>query len=106
LGGHRLLFYGILQQFDQAVGQTLRFSRRIKPNCQIFALRHLPKINQVGAHDWHSMGACEMRHSATSRRRGIRHHSNARALEKIGQRFFRNVSAKFDPGISSALPPD
>jgi len=64
---HRELFLAILQHFDQAISEALRITRRIKLDCQVFTVGHLPKIRQVGANDGHSVSARQMGDAAGSR---------------------------------------
>lgn len=89
-----LLF--VLQQFNQAIGQSLRVAGRIELDRKIFSLRHLPEVGEIGADDRHSVSTRQVRDAAASGGRGVRHDGHARALKQIGQGVFRNIAAKFD----------
>jgi hypothetical protein len=54
---HPLLFLRILQKLKEAICQSFGISRRIKFDREFFALCHLPEIRDVGADDWHAVGA-------------------------------------------------
>jgi hypothetical protein len=68
LDRHGLLLLGIGQKIDQPLRQVLRAARFIKLNGKLFAVGHLAKIREVGAHDRNPIGACQVRDSAASRR--------------------------------------
>jgi hypothetical protein len=74
LHGHRLLLLGVGQKIDQPLREVLRAARFVKLNGEFFPVRHLAEICQVGAHDRNPVGACQVRHSAASRRRRVRHY--------------------------------
>jgi hypothetical protein len=80
---HGLLFRRILEELDQAIGQSLGVARRVELNRQILILRHLAKVLEIGAHNRHTVGTCQMRHPAASRGGRIGHHGHAGALEKV-----------------------
>jgi hypothetical protein len=63
---HRLLLVGIGQEIDQPLRQVLRAAGFIKLNRQLFAVGHLAKICQIGAHNRNAIGACQVGHSTAS----------------------------------------
>jgi hypothetical protein len=88
---------------DQAVGKTLSIPWRIKLDSELFSLRHLPEVNQIGANDRYTISARQVRDAAASRGRRVGHDRDGGALKQIGQRVFRNVSAELDSRIPGAL---
>jgi hypothetical protein len=78
---HHLLLLGILQQVDEALGETLSVSRRIKLDGQFLVLPHLPEVRQVSADDRHTISAGQVSNAAAPRGRGIGHDRNGRALK-------------------------
>jgi hypothetical protein len=72
---HRFLLCGIRQEIKQAICQVLRLPGLIELDCNIFTIRHLAKIGQIGANDRNSIGACQVRYTTTSRGRRIGHYS-------------------------------
>jgi hypothetical protein len=66
--GHRLLFFGIFQKSNQAVGQVSCISWAIEFNGELFAIRHFAKVGEIGAYDRHSVSACQMGDATASRR--------------------------------------
>lgn len=45
---HPVLLFRVLKEVRQAVGESLRISRRIKLNGEFLALRHLPEVGNIG----------------------------------------------------------
>jgi hypothetical protein len=74
LDRHRLLFGRILEESDETIGQSLTVCSLMKLNRQFLAIRHLPEVGQVRAHDRNSIGAGQMGHATAARGRGIGHH--------------------------------
>lgn len=62
---HVLLFGGIRQKTDQTIREIFGLARLVKFNRHSLAVRHLAKIFQIGANNWDSVGASQMRDSAT-----------------------------------------
>lgn len=93
---HGLLPLFILQQFDQAIRQTLRVSRWVKLDREIFTLRHLPEVRKVCRHDRHAIRAGQVGNTTASRGRRVRHDCHARTLKQVRQSIFRNVPQKLN----------
>lgn len=66
---HPVLLFRVLKKVRQAIGQALGISRRIKFDGQFFPLRHLPEIGNIGRDNRHTVGACQVRNAAATRRR-------------------------------------
>jgi hypothetical protein len=81
LDRHRLQLLRIFEQVGQTIRQSLNIPWRIKLNCQLLALRHLPEVEQIRANNRHSIRARQVSHSAASRRRRIWHHGNGGRLK-------------------------
>jgi hypothetical protein len=75
----------------------------VKLNGDVFAVRHLAKIRKIGAYDWNSIGARQVRNSAAAGRRRIRHDGNRRTLKKIGQAIFIQITGKLHSRIVGPL---
>lgn len=104
LDRHSLLLFAVLQKVEQAARKSLGISWWVKFDGQFLALCHLPEIGDVGGYHRNPVRTCKMCHTAASRRRGVRHNRNRGRLEQLGQIIFRNVTAKLDALIPSALP--
>jgi hypothetical protein len=61
-----VLLFRILKKVPQAIGQSLRISRRIEFDRKFFALRHLPEIGNVGRDNRHTVSACQVRNTAAT----------------------------------------
>lgn len=81
----------------------MRISGRMEFHGQLLAQGHLPEIRKIGADDGDAVSTGKMSHAATARRRGIGHHRDTGALKEGFQSFFRDVPAKFNSWVSSAL---
>jgi hypothetical protein len=103
LGGHFFLFRRIHQKTSQAVGKIFRASWFVKLDGELFSIRHLAKIGEIGTNNRHTISASKMRDPATTGRGRIGHNRHARALEQCRQCFFRHVSGELDFRISLAL---
>jgi len=97
------LLCGIGQKTDETICQILGIARLVEFNCHSFAVRHLAKIFQIGAHDRNAVGAGQVRDSAATCGRGVRHNRDRGALEKIGQIVFVDVAGEFDFRICRTL---
>jgi len=100
---HSLLSRRIAQEADQAIGQILGIARLIELNGHAFAVRHLAKILEVGAHNGNAIGAGEMSHAAAAGRRRVRHDRNRRTLEQIRQSILMHVAGEIDVRIVGTL---
>ena len=100
---HGFLLRRIGQELGEDVGQILGLSGLVKLNGDVFAVRHLAKIRKIGAYDWNSIGARQVRNAAAAGRRRIRHHGNRRTLEKIGQAIFIQIAGKLHSRIVGPL---
>jgi hypothetical protein len=103
LGCHRLLLCRVGQKANQASSQVLRVPRLIKINRQLFTVRHLAEVRQVGTHNWNAVSASEMCNAATTRRRGVRHDRDGRPLEHIRQSILLHVAGELNIGLADAL---
>jgi hypothetical protein len=101
---HRLLLSRIRQKTNQAVCQVLSIAGLIKLHRQLFAIRHLPEIRKIGAHDRHSIGTGKMRDTTAPGRRGIRHHGDRSTLKQNGQMVLMHVTGELDGMIPDTLP--
>jgi hypothetical protein len=45
---HPVLFFRVLQEVRQAIGESLRISGRVKFDGEFLALRHLPEVGNIG----------------------------------------------------------
>ncbi len=100
---HGLLFRRIREKSNQALRQIVGVTGLIELNRHALPVGHLAEIFKVCADNRHAVSACQVRHSATSGRRGIRHHRDRRALEKIRQALFVHVAGKFNARIAGTF---
>jgi hypothetical protein len=78
---HPLLLLRILQQVDEAFGETLSVSWWIKLDGQFLPQSHLPEVGQISGNDRHAVSAGQVSHAAATRRRRIGHDRDGRALK-------------------------
>jgi hypothetical protein len=100
---HRLLLHRVLKKADQTICEISSIPSFVKSDRQFLSFRHLPKVGQVRTNNGHTVSAGQMRDSAATCRRGIRHHSDGRSLEKIGQIVLVNVAREFNSRIPLPL---
>ncbi len=102
---HGLLPFRVGQELNQAAGQIQRISSFVKLDRQLFTVRHLAKIRQVGANDGYSVGTGQMCDTAATGRRRIGHDCNRAPLEEIGQIILMHVAGELYRRIAGAFFP-
>ncbi len=101
--GHRTLLGWISEEADETSGQIRGIAGLVKLNRHPFAVGHLAKILEIGAHDGNAVSASQVRNSAATGRRRVGHHGNRRALKKIRQSILMNIAGEFNSRISRIL---
>jgi hypothetical protein len=100
---HCLLAGRVSKEANQASGQILSVAGFVKLNRHPLAIGHLAKILKVRAHDRNSVGTGQVRDTAATRGRRVRHDRDGRVLEKIGQSILMHVAGEFDFRVCRAL---
>jgi hypothetical protein len=99
---HGLLPGWILEELNQAVGESLRVPGGIKFDGELLSLCHLPEVRQISADDGHAVSACQVRDAAASGGGRVRHDCDCGFLKQVWQRIFRNIAAELDARIIRA----
>ncbi len=73
---HGLLLFRVGQKASHAIRQILRVTGFVKFNCQFFSIGHLPEVREIGAHNRHTIGACQVSYATAPRGRRIWHNSD------------------------------
>jgi hypothetical protein len=63
---HPVLLFRVLKEVRQAIGESLRISRRIEFNGEFLALRHLPEVGNIGRDNGYTVSARQVRNTAAT----------------------------------------
>jgi len=61
-----MLFFRVLKEVRQAIGESLCIPRRIEFDGQFFALRHLPEVGNIGRDNRYTVSARQVRNAAAT----------------------------------------